>query len=46
MQNFLTIEDWAEVKQIVNILKPFILATKRIEGNANSPRLKGSYGAL
>jgi hypothetical protein len=46
MQDFLTIEDWAEVKQLIKILKPFILATKRIEGNANNPRLKGSYRAL
>ena len=45
-QDFLTTEDWAEVEQLVKILKPFVLATKRIEGDANNPRLKGLYGAL
>jgi len=35
-----------EVKQLVRILKPFILATKRIEGDANSYSIKGLYGAL
>ena len=46
IQDFLTTEDWAEVKQLVKILKPFISATKRIKGNANNPRLKGLYRAL
>ena len=35
-QDFLTKEDQVEVKQLIRILKPFILATKYIEGNANS----------
>ena len=46
MEDFLTIEDWAEVEQLIKILKPFILATKRIKGDANNPRLKGLYRAL
>ena len=46
MQDFLTTEDWAEVEQLIKILKPFILATKHIKSNANSPRLEDSYRAL
>ena len=46
MQDFLTKEDWVKVKQLVKILKPFILATKHIEGNANSYGVKGLYRAL
>ena len=45
-QDFLTTEDWAKVEQLVKILKPFISATKRMEGDANNPGLEASYGAL
>ena len=45
-QDALTDEDWQQVEQLVKILKPFVSATKRIEGDANSPGVKGSYGAL
>ena len=45
-QDALTNKDWQQVEQLVKILKPFILATKRIEGNANSPSIKGLYSAL
>ena len=46
IQDFLTIENQAEVKQLIKILRPFILATKYIKGNTNNPRLKGLYRAL
>ena len=46
MQDLLTNNNWKQVKQLVKILKPFILATKRIKGNANSPSIKGLYSAL
>ena len=45
-QDALTDEDWQQVEQLVKILKPFVLATKRMEGDANSPGVEGSYGAL
>ena len=45
-QDALTIKDWQQVEQLIKILKPFILATKRIEGDANSPGVKGLYSAL
>jgi len=35
-----------EVKQLVKILKPFILATKYIKGDTNSYGIKGLYRAL
>jgi len=46
LQDTLTDEDWQQVEQLVKILKPFVLATKRMEGDANSPGVEGSYGAL
>ena len=45
-QDALTDDDWKQVEQLIKILKPFISATKRIEGDANSPSIKGLYGAL
>ena len=45
-QDFLTTEDWVEVEQLIKILKPFVSATKRMEGDANNPGLEGLYGAL
>ena len=45
-QDALTNKDQQQVKQLVKILKPFILATKRIKGNTNSPSVKGLYSAL
>ena len=45
-QDALTDDDWQQVERLVKILKPFISATKRMEGDANSPGVEGSYGAL
>ena len=45
-QDALTNKDQQQVEQLVKILKPFILATKRIEGDANSPSIKGLYSTL
>ena len=46
MQDFFIIKDQAKIKQLIKILKPFILATKYIKSDANSLRLKGLYRAL
>ena len=46
LQDALTNKDWQQVEQLIKILKPFILATKHIKGNANSPGVKGLYSAL
>ena len=35
-----------QAKQLIKILKPFILAIKRIKNNANSPSIKSLYSAL
>ena len=46
IQDLLTNDNWKQVEQLIKILKPFILATKCIKGDTNSPSVKGSYGAL
>ena len=46
LQDALTNNDWQQVERLVKILKPFISATKRIKGDANSPGVEGLYGAL
>ena len=46
LQDALTNNNWQQVERLVKILKPFILATKRIKGDANSPSVKGLYSAL
>ena len=46
LQDALTNNNQQQVERLIKILKPFISATKRIEGDANSPGVKGSYGAL
>ena len=45
-QDSLTNDNQKQVEQLIKILKPFILATKRIKGDANSPSIKGLYSAL
>ena len=45
-QDSLTNDNWKQVEQLIKILKPFISATKRIKGDANSPSVKGLYSAL
>ena len=45
-QDSLTNDNQKQVEQLVKILKPFILATKHIKGNANSPSVKGLYSTL
>lgn len=41
-KDFLDSKDWEELRHYLELLKPFTLATKRTEGQAQS----GSYGAL
>lgn len=41
-KNFLDAQDWQELQQLEELLKPFDKATKRAKGNATS----GSHGAL
>ena len=45
-QDSLTNNDQKQVEQLVKILKPFILATKYIKSDVNSPSVKGLYSAL
>ena len=45
-QDALTDDDWQQVERLIKILKPFVSATKRIKGDANSSGVKGLYGAL
>lgn len=40
--DFLDAKDWEELRHFEELLKPFMRATKRVEGNATS----GTYGAL
>jgi hypothetical protein len=42
----LTDNNWKQVEQFIKILKPFISATKCIEGDTNSPSVKGLYSTL
>lgn len=45
-QDFLTEEDWQELRQFEELLEPFEWATKEMEGNANKPGYEGSHGAI
>ena len=45
-QDALTDDDWNQVEQLLDILRPFLAATKRMEGDANTQGVEGSYGAL
>ena len=46
MQDSLTNNNWKQVKQLIRILKFFILAIKHIKNNANSFGIKGLYNIL
>ena len=46
LQDVLTDDDWKQVEQLLKILRPFVLATKHMEGDANTPGVEGSYGTL
>ena len=45
-QDVITQRDWADLKQFFNVLKPFKVLTKRMEGRANKAGLEGSHGSL
>jgi len=46
IKDLLTKDNWVNVKRLIAILRPFIKATKRIEGNTNTAGVKGLYSAL
>lgn len=45
-QDTITPQDWIDLEQFFNILKPFKDLTKRMEGRANKAGLEGSHGSL
>lgn len=45
-QDFLTIDDWRELRRFAELLKPFEKTTLRLEGVANKAGKEGSYGAV
>ncbi|EFY94389.2 transposase-like protein [Metarhizium robertsii ARSEF 23] len=45
-KDFLNAADWVELERFYELLKPFYVLTKTMEGNANKPGAEGGHGAV